>query len=275
MKVDIAGVLVDNISKEETLKKIDEFVSSGNPHLIVTTYSEFIVYASRDSSYKKVLNSADLSLPDGIGILWAAKLLKLKVKSEKLKVLECLWQVIYSGASIIFKPSFVRSEIKEQITGSRLIWDIARLASEKGYSISLIGGEDGVGVLAGIELKKKFPELKINLIVSGNTFDDQLAGGIAGSNSDILLIAYSPPKQETWLAQNLSKLNVKVALGLGGTFDYIAKKRPKSPDFMHYMGLEWLWRLITQPWRIKRMWNAIPVFIAIVYSYKVHKVKSL
>jgi N-acetylglucosaminyldiphosphoundecaprenol N-acetyl-beta-D-mannosaminyltransferase len=94
---------------------------------------------------------------------------------------------------------------------------------------------------------------------------------INDSNSDILLIAYSPPKQEQWLYENIQKLNVKMAMGLGGTFDYIAGKQVLPPNFMHQMGLEWLWRLITQPWRIKRIWNAVPVFIWKIYKYKYAK----
>ncbi|MBI4363681.1 MAG: WecB/TagA/CpsF family glycosyltransferase [Candidatus Doudnabacteria bacterium] len=259
MKVDIAGVFVDDMSKEETLEIIKEFVQSGKPHLIVTTYSEFVVFAQKDENYKKVLNSADLSLPDGIGILWAAKFLSLQPTTYNL---------LTSLLAIIFNPKYIRSVIREQVTGSHLIWDIAGLASEKKYSLALVGGADSVAALTANELKKKFPDLKVNLVVSGNQFDEQLVGEIAVSNSDILLIAYSPPRQETWLSENLQKLNVKVAMGLGGTFDYIAKKRPKAPKIMHYMGLEWLWRLITQPYRVKRIWNAVPVFIFKVYKYK-------
>ena len=255
---------MDNVSKEETLKIIKEFVQSGKPHLVVTAYSEFIVFAQKDENYGKVLNRADLSLPDGIGILWAAKYLELRITDYGLRI----YYLLKTLLAIVFNPKYIRTVIKEQVTGSHLIWDIAYLASEENYSLALVGGQGSVAAITANELKKKFSNLKVNLVVSGNAFDDQLVGEIAASNSDILLIAYSPPKQETWLAENLQKLNVKVAMGLGGTFDYIAKKRPKAPRFMHYMGLEWLWRLITQPWRIKRIWNAVPVFVWKVYKYK-------
>lgn len=262
MRIDIAGVFVDNISKEDTIKKIDEFVQSGKPHLIVTTYSEFIVFATRDEEYRKVLNSASLSLPDGIGILWAAKYLSLKP-------IVAFWQLIYTLVYTLVKPSSVRTVIHERIVGSQLIWDMAKLASEENYSLALVGGQHSVAALTAGELKKKFPSLKINLALSGAPFSEQTAKEIAESNSDILLIAYSPPHQETWIAENLTKLNVKVAMGLGGTFDYIARKRLSAPKFVHYMGLEWLWRLITQPYRIKRIWNAVPVFVWKVYKYKI------
>jgi N-acetylglucosaminyldiphosphoundecaprenol N-acetyl-beta-D-mannosaminyltransferase len=277
MKINIAGVQVDNVAKLQAIEKIDEFVQSGQPHYIVTPYSEMIVFAQRDEKYKQVLNQANLALPDGIGILWAAKYLSLKLgfmnhESRIMNQVQALGQLKYTLAAIIFNPKYIRSVIKEQVTGSRLIYDIAKLAAEKNYSLALVGGENNVAVQAGAELKKLSPNLRINLALSSQPFDDRMAGEIASNNSDILLIAYSPPKQEIWLAQNYQNLGCKVAIGLGGTFDYLAKKRRMAPNFMHYMGLEWLWRLITQPWRIKRMWNAIPVFIWTVYKYKIKHV---
>ncbi len=238
MKIDIAGVLVDNITNSESVKKIDEFVMSGRPHYIVTPYSEMIVFAQNDPRYRDILNHAALSLPDGIGILRAAK--------------------------------YLGSEIRERVTGRKLIYDIAKLSEAKGYSIAMVGGHDNVAQLAAAALKKQFPNLKINLAISDRPFDDKILAEINDSKSDILLIGYSPPKQEIWLAQNISKLGVKVGIGLGGTFDYLAGKRFTPPNLVHYMGLEWLWRLVTQPWRIGRMWNAVPVFIWTVYKYKIN-----
>jgi|SRR3989344_685961 len=263
MKIDIAGVNVDPVTKSQALEKIDGLIKSGKPSLVVTTYSEFIVFAYRHPEYKKVLNSADLSLADGFGILWASKY--LSVAGGFLKLISTLLRALVD-------KKYFKTVIPEVITGSRLIWDIARLAEGRGYSLALVGGGDSVAPQAAYELKKQFPNLKVNLAVSGAAaFDEKTIMEIARSNSDILLIAYSPPKQETWLWENLSKLNVKLAMGLGGTFDYIAGKRLASPNFMHYMGLEWLWRLITQPWRIRRIWNAVPVFIWTVFKYKISK----
>lgn len=271
MKIDIAGVKVDAITKNQTLGAIQSFLNDGKKHYIVTPYSEQIVFATENPRYKEVLNNADLSLPDGIGILWAAKFLSLKTNNY----LHGLVQIVYTGASIIFRPKSVRTIIPEQVTGSRIVFDLIKLAHENNYSLSLVGGEDNVAAQAAYELKKIYPNIKINLALSdGRPFDDKLVHEIAESNSDILLIAYSPPKQEIWIADNLQNLNVKLAIGLGGTLDYLAKKRLPAPNFMHYMGLEWLWRLITQPWRIKRIWNALPVFIFKVLNYKLNVTKS-
>lgn len=272
-KIDIAGVNVDNLGKLEAIRSLSGFVEGGKPHLVVTTYSEFVVFASRDPNYRSVINSASLSLPDGIGMIWAAKFLSLplNVKSSLLASLQAAWQVIYTGASLIFFPNYCRTIIKEQVTGSRLIWDIAGLCADRGYSLALAGGMGGVAEKSAAALKEKFPRLSVVFAVSDCCFDEDLSTRIAGANADILLIAYQPPQQEMWLRDNLQKLNVKACLGLGGTFDYISGKRPLVPHFLHYIGLEWLWRLITQPWRVKRIWNAIPVFIWTVYRYKLNK----
>lgn len=268
MKIDIAGVFVDSIDKSETIPAIEEFVRSGKPHHVVTTYSEFVVFAQKDPEFKNVLSRAALSLPDGIGMLWAAKYLSLPAHNR----IQALWQIVYTGASLIFVPSYSRSVIKERISGNRLIWDIAKLCSKNGFSLSLVGGFGGVAEKSAKTLKSQFPLLEVKIAQSGRKFDQQLIYDIAQSNTDILLIAYQPPKQEKWLSHNLSELKVKVAIGLGGTFDYVAGTRRIAPLFIGYFGLEWLWRLITQPWRIKRMWNAIIIFIVTVYKFKISKI---
>jgi N-acetylglucosaminyldiphosphoundecaprenol N-acetyl-beta-D-mannosaminyltransferase len=278
MRINIAGVEVDPVTKNQTIAEIDKMIAQKQPGYLVTVYSEFVVFAQKDLDYKRVLNKAKLSLPDGIGILWAARYLALPTQFsifnlQFLKKILCLWQVLYTGAAIIFNPNYIRSVLSEQVTGSHLIWDIAKLASQNSYSLALVGGHNRVAEITALKLKDKFHNLMITLIDSPEKFDDQVVKKIAQSNSDILLIAYQPPRQEKWLAKNIDKLNVSVAIGLGGTFDYIAGKRLPAPRFVHYMGLEWLFRLITQPWRLKRMWNAIPVFIWTVYRFKVQGLK--
>ncbi len=235
-KINIVGVQIDNLSKDEAIAKIDSFIISKNPHYVVTPYSEMIVFAREDEIYRGALNQAHLSLPDGIGIIFAAKFFGMK--------------------------------IKERIVGRKFIFDLAKLSESKKYSMALVGGLDDVATKTADKLKEIFPNLKINLTLSPPAFDESVIQKISESNSDILLIGYSPPKQELWLSQNYLKLNTKVAIGLGGTFDYLAGKHPVPPNFMHQMGLEWFWRLITQPWRIKRIWNAVPVFIWKVFKYK-------
>jgi N-acetylglucosaminyldiphosphoundecaprenol N-acetyl-beta-D-mannosaminyltransferase len=267
MKIDIAGVQVDNVTNAETLERIYEFVKSGRSHYITTVYSEFIVEAQANHQFKSALNNADLSVPDGIGILWAAKFLSM----PKRDPIVIFFNWLGSLMSIILSPQSVRTVIKEQVTGSRLVWDIAKLAERNNYSLALFGGLDGVAEKAAQKLQEKFPRLKINLAVSDRPFDEQAVQRISSSNSDILLVAYQPPKQEIWLSDNIQKLNVKVGMGLGGTFDYISGKFEQPPDWMHQLGLEWFWRLTTQPWRWQRIWNAVGRFSWIIYEHKLRQ----
>ncbi len=264
MKIDIAGVKVDDVTVSETLQYISEYVRSGQPHHIVTTYSEFIVEAKNNPKYLEVLNKADLSVADGIGIIWAAKFLSLPEREPVITFLNWFGTL----CSIILAPQSLRSVIKEQVTGSRIIWDIAELAQRNDFSLALVGGWGGVAEKTAKALQEKFPDLKINLVHEPAEFNQDTVNRISNSNSDILLIAYQPPKQEIWLSDNLQRLNVKVAIGLGGTFDYLAGLRSPAPSWMHKMGLEWLWRLITQPWRIKRMWRAIVEFSILILQQK-------
>ena len=267
MRIDVAGLQIDNITVVQTLEKITQFVKSGRPHYLVTAYSEFVVEACKNPKYKAVLNNADLSLPDGIGILWAAKFLSQTKKDPFFTIIH--WLV--SLSQIVLAPKSLRLVIKEQVTGSRLIYDIASLAEQNGFSLALVGGFDDVAEQSAAVLKNKYPNLKINLAYNPVYFDERTVFRIAESKSDILLIAYQPPKQEIWLAENLPQLNIKVAIGLGGTFDYLAGRRQPAPEVMHYLGLEWLWRLITQPWRIKRMFRAIIVFSFLILNYQLKK----
>jgi N-acetylglucosaminyldiphosphoundecaprenol N-acetyl-beta-D-mannosaminyltransferase len=266
MRLDIAGLEVDNITIQETLDRIAGFVRSGQPHYIVTAYSEFVVEASRNARYREVLNRAHLCVPDGIGIVWAAKFLSLPKKDPIVTFMN--W--IGTLASVVLAPQSLRSVIREQVTGSRLIYDIAEQAQKNGFSLALVGGWNGVAEKSAEVLKQKYPGLKISLAYCPAAFEESAVEKIAQSNSDILLIAYQPPKQEMWLADNIGRLNVKVAIGLGGTFDYLSGERSPAPDWVHYLGLEWFWRLVTQPWRWKRMWNAIPVFSWLVLRHKLN-----
>ena len=269
-RINIAGVLVDNISKHEALQKIKNSISSGQSRYVVTTYSEFVVFAQRDEEYRKILNQALLSLPDGVGILWAAKFLSQPFSAGILLMdaFRLFIRVIYSGMLIVLKPKYIRTVIAERITGSAFIFDLCALAEQLGYSVSLVGGTDKVAEKSAAKLQQIFPRLQINLALSDCRFDDNLIELIGRSKTDLLFIAYSPPEQEKWLANNLEDLNISMGIGLGGTFDYLAGKRPLAPRFLRVTGLEWLWRLLTQPWRWRRMWNAIAVFVWVVYKFK-------
>jgi N-acetylglucosaminyldiphosphoundecaprenol N-acetyl-beta-D-mannosaminyltransferase len=270
MKTQIAGIKIDALSKKDAISEINKFLISENAHLITTIYSEFIVFAKQNLKFKQVLNNSDLALTDGIGIAWADYFLTQTKSKNKILAFCNLLASLFKTA---INPKSVFKNIPEKISGSELVWDIVRLASENKNSICLYGGTNGVAKKTAEKLKERYSDIIINLAQSDKKFDEQAVNEIKQSKSDILLIAYSPPMQEIWLSDNLQNFGVKLAIGLGGTFDYIAGKRAYRPNFFNSRGLEWLWRLFTQPYRIKRMWNALPVFIWQIYKAKINQVK--
>lgn len=224
----ILGVKIDEYSFNEVMQKITEFLKSNTFHQIATINPEFVVAAQKDTEFLNILNQTDLNVPDGFGLKCAA--------------------------------FFKRVKIGERITGVDLTWEIAKLASEKEYSIYLLGGKPGVAELTAQRLKLLYRNLKIAGTYAGSPQEEGISERIIKSKADILLVAYGAPAQEKYIYQNHSKLNCKIAMGVGGTFDYIAGVLPRAPKIMRSLGLEWLYRLFKQPSRIKRIYTAVIKF---------------
>ena len=272
MKISLLGVNINAQTKIQILGQIANLLNNNRPIFITTPYSEMIVRSQKDKEFRDILNSADFALPDGIGILWAARYSLLATHYSLLNV----WYLIVSLASIIFYPKYVHSPIPERISGSDFIWDLARLAADRGYSIFLLGGFDDTPALAAQKLKSKFPNLKIAGISAELSFPrrresssriennsgsprpesgmtQKIINQINSSSADFLFVALGPVVQEKWIYENLPNLRCRLAIGLGGTFDYLTGKRLPAPQIWANLGLEWLWRLLTQPWRLLRI----------------------
>lgn len=237
MPIVILGVKIDNLKKSEVLEKIKFFLKSEQQHHIVTPNPEFLVAAQKDEKFKKILNEADLAIPDGTGLVFASWLQKDK--------------------------------IKQRITGADLIDDICKIAEQNLCSIYFLGGEQDVAKKTAENLKQKFQ----NLMIAG-TQDGMPAGQtnlelIKNSSPDILLVAFGQVKQEKWIKDNLTKLpSVKIAIGVGGAFDYISGKIKRAPKIFKSLGLEWLFRLIVEPKRWRRIYNAVIKFPILVIKEK-------
>jgi N-acetylglucosaminyldiphosphoundecaprenol N-acetyl-beta-D-mannosaminyltransferase len=211
MKKIVLGVEIDDVSLDESVKIVTGWMDSKQKRYIVTPNPEIIVAAQRDSEFKKILNNADLSIPDGRG----------------LKI----------GTDIVCCTP-----------GVDLMEALCKEASEKGYTTGFLGGKNGVAVQAVKCLQKKYKNLKVSFVSEEPTNI---------SKADILFVAFGAPKQEKWIAANLNNIPVKVAMGVGGAFDYISGRVPRAPKWIRSLGLEWLFRLIIQPWRIKRQLSLI------------------
>ncbi len=214
----ILGIKVDNLTMEKALRKVEGFLEDGQQHYIVTPNPEFLVQAQKDQEFKTILNQADLALPDGIGLILAAR--------------------------------FLGRPLKQKVAGTDLMEKICRRAAQKKWPVFLMGGQAGVAQKAGENLKKKYQGLEI-LSAEDVTF----------GRPAILFVAFGAPKQEKWIVQNLRKMpSVKLAMGVGGAFDFMAGRVRRAPKLFQRFGLEWLWRLFCQPWRIKRIFKAVVVF---------------
>lgn len=257
-KIDIAGLKIDSITKAELLEQLSSRLATGQKTFLTTPYSEFlyrILWSPKDLT---VLNRADYAVADGLGIIWAAKYfsLPLTAKNYWLKILQASWQAAWTLSLALLFPQRLKTIIPEKIVGADLIWDLAGLAEKTGRSIYLLGGFGDTPQKAAYRLKTRFPNLKIAGCSTKDPNDLSIKTDLLASRPDILFVAYGPLIQERWIADNLSDLPVSLAVGLGGTFDYLADKKPLPPKFIRRRGLEWLWRLLTQKGRVGRIWNA-------------------
>lgn len=270
-KIDIAGLKIDSVTKDELLKQVKERILSNQKTTIFTPYSEFLYRAFQNPELLKTLNTADFSVADGIGIFWAKKYLSipLTAKNYWLKIWQAGWQIFYSIASILFYPKFIKSALPEKIVGADLIWDLAKFAEENNHSVFLLGGFNNTAELAAKQLKTQNSKLNIAGASNKNPNDESTVRDINTSKTDLLLVAYGPITQEEWIVKNMPQLNIKLAMGVGGSFDYIAGIKQSPPKFIRYSGLEWLWRLITQPYRVKRIFQATFGLIWGLWHYKV------
>jgi len=280
MKIDILGVQIDSLSQNQTLKKVELFLNSQKKHYLITANPEMVLEAWQNTDYLKIINQADLVTADGIGLLWAAKFLALKSSN----IFHSLIQMFVSGISLIVYPDYCREILPERICGVDLMEKISEQASQKNWKIYLLGGKEGIAKTAANALKKNYLDINIVGAEEGTQFEfpnklqitnnklQNIINDINQKQPDILFVAFGAPKQEYWIAEFLPKMpSVKLAMGVGGAFDFISGKVRRAPEIYRELGLEWLFRLFCEPWRAIRIFNATIKFIFNVVRFK-HKI---
>ena len=289
----ILGVKVDFLSKREVLEKVDGLLaacrigsfseSSKKANLLCTTNPEFIMSAQKDPEFKELINTSFLSVPDGVGVLYADYYLR---NLQRGNLIGDFFRGLFFGLRVPFsgENSEVTKNLGERIAGVGLVYDLCALAERKNYSVFLLGGwptdffgrpleapEYDLAQKAGNELKKLYPNL--NLIGATSRFscaerDDkktiefvQEALKVRNLDKlDIIIVCYGQKNQEKWIARNGAQIPVTLGIGAGGSFDYISGMKAWAPKWIRKIHLEWLFRLVTQPWRIKRIFTAFPIF---------------
>lgn len=231
MKTSILGVGITNATKSEVLEYIGDILRLKNKKLFVSTPNpEMVVAAQGNPELMRLLNNADLALCDGVGLLLAGYILG--------------------------------KELKERITGIDMMESLCQMGVDQAMNIGLLGARLGVAERAAKCLREKYPALKITYTASewdSKTFPKE--------GLDILFVAYGFPKQEQWIKQYLPKLSVRLAMGVGGSFDMISGEVRRAPFIVRMIGFEWLYRLIRQPWRWRRQ-LALLSFIKLVFMAK-------
>jgi N-acetylglucosaminyldiphosphoundecaprenol N-acetyl-beta-D-mannosaminyltransferase len=228
----ILGVAIDDVTEAEALERITSFIAAGVPHHVVTINPEFVMEAQHNPAFRQVLAAADLATPDGFGLLLVAR-----------------WR---------------GTPFRGRVTGVAIAEQIAALAAERGWSLFLLGAAPGVAEHAAAALQRAHPNLRIAGCYAGSprpSDEPAIRERIAEARPDVLLAAYGHPAQELWIARNQPHVRVPVAIGVGGVFDFLAGEVPRAPAWMRQAGLEWLYRLIKQPWRWRRILVAVPLFL--------------
>lgn len=262
----ILGTRIDNLTVEEAVQKIAKLCSQKTASLISTPNVEFIINAKHDNYFRTILNhESKLNLPDGIGLLWAAKFKTLPL--PKVPVLREIAILLEWVATLMFLPIYPRwfhHPLREKISGSDFIWPLAKMAAKEKLRLFLLGGAPTVAERVALKLQTDIYGLRIAGVHSGSPDEtEEIIDAINKSKADILLVAFGSPKQEIWLNSYLKKTICKIGMGVGGTFDFIAGVKPRAPFWMRRVGLEWLFRLAIEPHRWKRQ-LAIPKFIWLV-----------
>lgn len=235
----ILGVKIDKLTQVEVVEKIKTFLQGNETKTIYTPNTEIVMEAKKDEKLKNILNHADIVIPDGIGLIYAAKIKK--------------------------------KNLPERVTGCDVSFEMLELAQQLGKSVFLLGGKPGVAEKACENLKVQYPGIKVagcqngyfkgtHIGYPGHEEELEIVKTINSLNADILFVGLGAPKQEKWIHENRSKLSCKVIIGNGGTVDILAGEVERAPEIYQKLGLEWLYRLFKDPKRIKRQ-MVIPLFI--------------
>jgi len=252
-KVDIFGIEILNTTLVEVVDTIKENLINKVQTVIFTPNTEIVMAAKKDNMIKEILNQGDIVIPDGIGLLHGAKL-----------------------KNII---------IKERVTGFDTSMNLLRIANENSYGLYLLGGKEGVTDEAITNIRLQYPNIRISGHHHGyfkgshndgvfSEIENSIVEEINNSKTDILFVGFGFPKQEIWIHNNKNRLDCSIIIGNGGVIDILAGQAKRAPDIFIKLGLEWLYRLATNPSRIKRQ-LVLPLFLvqAIFSKNKIKEIK--
>ncbi|MCG3117425.1 MAG: WecB/TagA/CpsF family glycosyltransferase [Candidatus Manganitrophus sp. SA1] len=238
-RIEILGVPTDCVDMSQAVARVETMIEGSRGEAVIAVNPEKVMKAQNDPFLLDQLRGAGLLIPDGIGVVFAARLLRLGRMS--------------------------------QVPGSELMPAICERAAQKGYRIFLFGGSAEVNQRAGEVLRTRYPGLQIVGQQHGYLKEEEmgeLVKQINASGAEILFVALGSPKQELWMARYLPQLSIKVCQGVGGTFDVLSGRVKRAPALFRKMHLEWFYRLASQPRRLIRQ-TALPKFAWLILREKI------
>ena len=283
-KIKVLNVDITPLTKEQLNGEIRGSLK-GKRILISKVNSEFLLRSLKSEEFATTLEKFDLNVADGIGVLWAAKYLSLPFLAKKSRItnfkllitIEAVCQMVYSGASLVFYPKYCRYPIPEAFRGVDMMHLMLDFAEKEKLSVYLFGAPKETLEKTVENIRNDFKNILIAGSRNGYDFkDEEIVKAINDSGAEIIFVALGSPQQEYWIRDNISKLNsIKIAVGEGGSFNFIAGTYKRAPRWMRTLAIEWLWRLFankntttTEKSRISRVWKAVPVFIYQVVRFK-------
>ncbi|MGI6030923.1 MAG: WecB/TagA/CpsF family glycosyltransferase [Eubacteriales bacterium] len=228
-KINIRGIAFDNVTLEQAVNRVLAFTETPGAKMVVTPNSEIVQICLEDPQVAQVVSRGDLIIPDGIGVVYASKILG--------------------------------TPLKQKVAGFDLAAALLPELEKRGIGLFLLGSAPGVAQEAARRMQQQYPELLISGTHDGYFQEDEpVIEQINESGAQVLFVCLGAPKQEKWMEANRDKLQVRAMLGLGGSLDVFAGNVKRAPDIYIKLGLEWLYRLMKEPWRYKRM-AKLPQFL--------------
>jgi len=237
MKTKILEVAFDNLLPHEAIEKAVSFLYNDTTSTIFTPNPEMVMLAQKDAEFAEVLGTADLVVPDGIGIVYASRL--------------------------------TDSKISRRVPGIELLEGILNKIKDTDYSVYFLGAAPGVAEDAAAKMQEKYPGLKVCGSYHGYFDDadnDHIIAEINAATADVVLVGLGFPRQERWIFQHKNLIDAKIMIGVGGSFDVLSGRLRRAPRVFQKLGLEWLYRLLRQPSRLLRQTVLLKFVILCVYK---------
>ena len=250
MNVNILSVRISKIGLNDTLNTFKKWIDNGEKKRVCVTPVNCVLWAYKQDLLREVYNTSDMNLADGVPLVWASR--------------------------------FLNNPIKERVTGLDVLPELARIGNEESYRFFLLGAKDGVAEKLSIFLKTKYPHLNIVGYYSppftakfSDEENQKMVSMINATKPNVLWVSLTAPKQDFWIREHFHKLDVNIAIGVGGAFEVTAGLIKRAPRWMQRYGLEWFYRFIQEPRRLfRRYLIEAPMFIPLILLQKMKLIRK-